>query len=318
MKTRVWRTAIAGMTVLALVAGCGGSGGAGGAAQEVFPEKLFNEAAIADGGKQVLFTDGGARLRGRLHIRDLTGGKERPFLRDQSADVARVRSPRWLADGRVLFLRLGDPKAATPDVHVSIAAADGSGFVDLPEASGGQPPSRVSELSPTADGKGYFYAATPDGAGSGELHVAALDGSSDRIVATAGTRDFSELVASSDGKHLAVVRGDGSESFNPRHLFILDTDGKVLKDVGPGQHPAWSPDGSRLAFDAPAGKGSGGLPLSKVATVDADGGRPLDAGKPHAYISETALLWSSVGKILFVYEGYDHQYALWSVPEPKT
>jgi dipeptidyl aminopeptidase/acylaminoacyl peptidase len=223
----------------------------------------------------------------------------------------------------VLFVRLGaeTSSVSTPrEYHVSLAAADGSGYTDVPHAKG-DPEAQPHELAPASDGKSYFYLRDAGGLSTDdELHLATLDGASDRLLATFTSKDrLTDLVASSDGAHLAAAqtRG-GSESFNPDHLVVLDLEGRILKDVGPGHHPAWSPDGKRLAFDAPAGKEKdGGLPLSKVATVDADGANPLDAGKPHPYISESALMWSSVGKILFVYEGYDHQYALWSVPAPS-
>jgi hypothetical protein len=99
---------------------------------------------------------------------------------------------------------------------------------------------------------------------NGELTRIAADGSG-RQVLTSDRRFRQSLDVSVDGTKVAygyVIPADP-----PRWLIaVAAPDGSGAHDIGEGQDPAWSPDGSRLAFE----RGSAGS--RQIYVMDADGG----------------------------------------------
>jgi hypothetical protein len=118
------------------------------------------------------------------------------------------------------------------------------------------------------------------------------------VVAAAGTyaavRTFLDrsperpAVSPPAGRIAFVVRTGG-----PDMIHLAGTDGSGITPLVQGRDPAWSPDGSRLAYR------SGGGPQSRIGVVDADGtdarvlytveGEPAAAGPP---------VWSPDGRQL--------------------
>ncbi len=80
---------------------------------------------------------------------------------------------------------------------------------------------------------------------------------------------YTSATVSPDGSHLAVVFRDVIASTSV--LEVIDTvDGVVLDDVADGAWPSWSPDGTQLAFAAPAGVAVFDVQTGEVSTVAAD------------------------------------------------
>ena len=110
---------------------------------------------------------------------------------------------------------------------------------------------------------------------------------------------------SPDGERIAFQVVSGAQS-GERSLYVIDRDGSNLTDLlGPAPHdslgffdPAWSPDGSRIAYIASTQWTEGGLQRLRVEVVDADGSNPtelVDAGICGCITFTPGLTWSPDG-----------------------
>ena len=92
-------------------------------------------------------------------------------------------------------------------------------------------------------GGGWIVFSTPAPGNGGQIISAPLAGGRQRIL-TGGLLSAPTLALSPDGKLIAFVReGRGGPS-----IWLVRADGGRLRRLTPGAHPAWSPDGRRLAF----------------------------------------------------------------------
>jgi len=96
-----------------------------------------------------------------------------------------------------------------------------------------------------------------------EIYAMDPDGSNQRRITMNGTFDFGAEV-SPDGKTVAFDKNLGGI----RTITLVDIDGSNERLLTSGQFPSWSPDGSRLVFNAP---GAGGLGDIWVINVDGTG-----------------------------------------------
>ena len=89
------------------------------------------------------------------------------------------------------------------------------------------------------------------------------------VVEGAPLQTYTSAAVSPDGSHVAVVFHDVIASTSV--LEVIDTiDGVVLDDIADGAWPSWSPDGTELAFAAPAGAAVFDVHTGEVSTVAAD------------------------------------------------
>jgi Ca2+-binding RTX toxin-like protein len=116
------------------------------------------------------------------------------------------------------------------------------------------------------------------------LKIESVDGSEVREVGT----NVVSFAWSPDGRHIAFHETDtGGNS----ELYVVDSDGTALRNLGPGQSPAWSPTGDRIAFVDPGGR-------LYVMQADGTGRRRVFDGNG-AVIYEPS--WSPLGNSIAFY-----------------
>lgn len=150
----------------------------------------------------------------------------------------------WHPDGRRIYLRLDslrEPRIVRMDVHTGQ-------IEDLPISP------YVYDLSVSSDSQRLLYTLTLGiGLGS-ETWLADPEGRGAALL----TKDETGLITfarwSPDARRIAYIRmPDGPTPFTVGQLFVLDGIQSAPRlvaavDAGHGYAPAWSPDGTRLAF----------------------------------------------------------------------
>lgn len=103
---------------------------------------------------------------------------------------------------------------------------------------------------------------------------------------------------SPDGRHVAFHETDVG---NHSEVYVVNSDGTGLHDLGPGQFPTWSPTGDRIAFIDPAGK---------LYAMQADG-----SGRRFVYDGNGAVLyapsWSPQGDRIAFF-ARSHLFVAWA------
>jgi Tol biopolymer transport system component len=154
----------------------------------------------------------------------------------------------WSPDGqRILFTGFGLIHS-----YVGIMNADGSGQVDLSR----QPDSDEGFPAWSPDGKRIAFTSRRDG--NNEIYVMGADGSNPTRLTFEPGDDFAPTW-SPDGKQIAFV-SDRDQMAGIYDLYIMAADGSQVRrltrpepggltnDTAIDYSPAWSPDGTRIAF----------------------------------------------------------------------
>ena len=179
--------------------------------------------------------------------------------------------PAWSPDvSRIAFDSDRDDQDLDDDAVINdifTMAADGSDVRKLTASN-----EFASDPAYSPDGKLIAYGGGNDGdpATAGIYVMSAVDGSG-RQRLTALPEGFSRDLAprfSPDGSHIVFTRESNSAD---NSLFIMAADGSGLTqlpttDMNPGD-ASWSPDGSKLVFEADAP----GFPYGAIWTIGADG-----------------------------------------------
>lgn len=210
-----------------------------------------------------------------------------PEGRQALADVSRAAD---LAPGEALFAQaeahlfaLIGPETVDSPLQGTLLYKRGDSYVALDLGSGDSEEilAGAGELSWSESGDRVAFTRS-----EGELskvYVAGRDGSDEVLVTGEGDSEAHPAI-SPDGKLLALVRSPSYEwEVEPvgGELWIVDLATFEATRVGRGFEPAWSPDGSRLAFATEVGEtgngiatvGSNGESVKELVTTESDSGK---------------------------------------------
>ena len=242
-------------------------------------------------GDRFAFRSTPARRAAEIVTADSSGSDIRPLTADCNVWE---RNPAWSPGGNEVAYDRGPGS----ERHVYIAREDGSSARRITtDHSGGEDPT----WSP--DGEQLVFSRR-FGDYSTELFVIGRDGTGERQLTDTPGRNYGPAWSPADGRIAFASSRDG-----PAEIYVMNADGSgaVRLTDGGGTQPAWSSDGSRIAF----------IRAYDVWTMNADGTNPVRLTRRDGYTEALSPAWSPDGaEIAYSADidgGRGSQYALFVV-----
>lgn len=218
-------------------------------------------------GREIAFTRGAPGLpNSEIFVMNAAGGQRTPLTNTPTGN----RDPTWSPDGRQLAF-VSDRDGQQPNIF--IMQSDGTGVRQLTHDGTGK-----SELAWSPRGGRIAFVRTPVGGGDPEIYSIGTDGNGLRDLSNDVEHPDLEPAWSPDGSRIAYTGAGHPHESVGADLWIMNADGssqQPLRHEGNGYSdggfPAWSPDGSTIAFAA--NDGSGYLHLW---SVPATGGQNIE------------------------------------------
>jgi len=205
-----------------------------------------------------------------LILLDVTSGTRQTVLSEPGIDE---ESPALSPDGtRIAFSSTRD---GNPEIYT--IGVDGSGITRITENA-------ARDILPawSPDGKKLIFNRIPDASAGGPFVIVNADGSGETTVpGTIG----GDGVLSPDGSTLAYGFG--------QDVLLVNLDGSNSRTLAvdvPASEPAWSPDGSQIAFGCVTNENQ------EICIVNADGSNLRNITNSAAPIGEIQPSWSPDGK----------------------